>query len=86
MGGALSAIERKARPSMGEQISLFWGDPSLPREYLTSSERRLRTRLLDAVWPRTRGHVHVEHRSEVPVRGVGVSRDTPTQQSDIAVS
>lgn len=71
---------------MGEQISLFWGDPSLPREYLTSSERRLRTRLLDAVWPRTRGHVHVEHRSEVPVRGVGVSRDTPTQQSDIAVS
>lgn len=62
---------------MGEQISLFWGDPSLPREYLTSSERRLRTRLLDAVWPRTRGHVHVEHRSEVPVRGVGVSRDTP---------
>lgn len=62
---------------MGEQISLFWGDPSLPREYLTSSERRLRTRLLDAVWPRTRGHVHMEHRSEVPVRGVGVSRDTP---------
>lgn len=62
---------------MGEQIRLFWGDPSPPREYLTSSERRLRTRLLDAVWPRTRGHVHVEHRSEVPVRGVGVSRDTP---------
>ena len=66
---------------MGEQISLFWGDPSLLREYLTSSERRLRTRLLDAVWPRTRGHVHVEHRSEVPVRGVGVSRDTPPNSS-----
>jgi len=42
MGGALSAIERKARPVHGRTDQPVLGRPfARPGEYLTSSERRL---------------------------------------------